>query len=295
MGLVVGRAQVVKGLEPVMSFDVKRVRSCFTQFEECCPTPTLWGRAFYELLDCFEDPAASNRAFNILDSDSDGLPRGFVDARELLGALAILCTGHLTDRLTLLFDIFDLNKEQDMGFDEAFLMVRRTTWGLRKMTGLVAPPEEVIQVMVKQIWKSAKKHRDVRIQITDWQRWWERDATCRSALKAFIWRPEDQRGLPTPDHWIEIDYTKGVKIPQESGTQPMVPVPPTVAKKGPSRPKSSSKNEDSTSDFQMATAGDVQQMSARQVPGPVADYEQLLNEGLTDSPFLQAELDASKL
>jgi hypothetical protein len=284
MGLIVGRAQVVKGLEPVMSFDTKRVRNAFNQFEECCPTPTLWERAFYELLDCFEDPAASTKAFNTLDSDSDG----FVDARELLGALAILSSGHLTDRLTLLFDIFDLNKERDMGFDEAFLMVRRTTWGLRKMTGLVAPPEEVVEIMVKQIWKSAKKHRDVRIQIADWQRWWERDATCRSALKAFIWRPEDQRGLPTPDHWIEIDYTKGVKIPQESASQPMVPVPPTNAKKGPSRPLPSSKNDESMTDLQVATTGDMQHMSARQVPGPVADYESLLNEGLTDSPFLQA-------
>jgi hypothetical protein len=284
MGLIIGRAQVVKGLEPVMSFDVKKVRSILAQFDECCPTPTLWERAFYELLDCFDDPNASSKAFAILDSDCDG----FVDAREILGALAVLCSGHLTDRLTLLFDIFDLNKERDMCFDEAFLMVRRTTWGLRKITGLVVPPEEVIQVMVKQIWRSAKKHRDIRIKLTDWQTWWERDATCRSALKAFTWRPEDQRGLPTPDHWLEVDYTKGVKMPQDSSSQPMVPKPPAVAKRGPSRPLPSSKPDESATEPQTAEL-------TRKVPGPVADYETLLQEGFTDSPFLQAEVDASKL
>lgn len=206
MGLVAGRAQPIHGLESVMAMDVKKVRDLFQRFEEQCPTPTLWERAFYELLDCFQSPEACTKAFTILDSDNDGL----VDARETFGALAVLCKGHLRDRLNLLFEIFDLNKENDMGFDEAFLMLRRTTGGLRKITGLVAPPEPIIQLMVEQIWKFAKKHRDMRISAADWQAWWERDATCRHALQAFVFRPEDQRGLPTPDKWLHIDYAKNV-------------------------------------------------------------------------------------
>lgn len=224
MGLVVGRVQPVQGFEPVMTIDVKKVRELFERFEDACPTPTLWERAFYELFDCFQSPEACSKAFAVLDSDKDGL----VDARETFGALAILCRGHLSERLRLLFDIFDLNKESDMGFDETFLMLRRTTGGLRKITGLVAPPEHVIQLMVQQIWKFAKKHRDVRIQPVDWQAWWERDATCRNALQEFVVRPEDQRGLATPDKWISIDYARdaaaiSAEIPEDTSTNLLKP------------------------------------------------------------------------
>jgi len=109
-------AQPVQGFDPITALDVKKVRELFQQFEDVCPTPTLWERAFYELLDCFPSPEASAKAFAALDSDNDGL----VDAREMFGALAVLCKGHLTERLKLLFHMFDLNKENDMGFDEAF-------------------------------------------------------------------------------------------------------------------------------------------------------------------------------
>jgi len=256
-----------------------------------CPTPTLWERAFYELLDCFPSAEACSKAFAILDSDSDG----FVDALETFGALAVLCKGHLTDRLKLLFDIFDLNKENDMGFDEAFLMLRRTTGGLRKITGLVAPPEQVIQLMVQQIWKYAKKHRDVRIGPADWQSWWERDATCRHALQAFVLRPEDQRGLPTPDKWLNIDYAKDAA--NRSDTEEI-----SASLLAPTRNIASERTTSLRSDAFAAAmdAGSEKPGSKGKTPSPEVaahsltpevDYEALVREGQTDSPFLLLEKD----
>jgi len=205
MGIVLIRAELVKGLEPITSFTNNNVRQMFNQFEAICPVPALWERAVYELFGCFDTAEQCSKAFTVLDTDGNG----FIDARETLGALAILSKGHLTDRMTLLFDIFDLNKEKEMAFDECFLMLRRTMAGLKKMVSIASPPEKVIHNMTKQIWKSAKKHRDIRILPEDWFNWWSHDASCRNALKMFTWKPEDHRSLPTPDQFVHLDYAKG--------------------------------------------------------------------------------------
>mmetsp|Transcript_82977 Transcript_82977/g.230480 ORF Transcript_82977/g.230480 Transcript_82977/m.230480 type:complete len:271 (-) Transcript_82977:89-901(-) len=219
MGVVLSRAEVVKGLEPTVAFTAENVRAIFQRFEECCPVPALWERAFHELLGCFPTPDATSKAFLVLDTDGNG----FVDAREVIGALAILSKGHLKDRLTLLFDIFDLNKERAMAFDECFLMLRRTMGGLRKMIAIATPPEKVIHAMTKQVWRSAKKHRDTRLSLEEWHAWWTFDASIRSALKMVTWRAEDQRGLPTPDQLQSLDYTKGVGA-EEPKEEALVPV-----------------------------------------------------------------------
>jgi len=205
MGVVLTRAELVKGLEPVASFTVQDVRGMFEQFEECCPVPALWERAFHELVGRFT-PEACAKAFLVLDTDSNG----FVDARETLGAFAVLSRGHLSDRMSLLFEVFDLNKEKSIAFDECFLMLRRTMGGLRKMIAIAIPPEKVIHNMTKQVWKSARKHRDTRVSPEEWHTWWSADASIRSALKMVTWQPEDQRGLPTPDQLLNVDYTRGI-------------------------------------------------------------------------------------
>lgn len=200
------RAEVVRGLEPLAGVDVNHAKKLHTHFEEVCSMPTLWERSFEELLGCFKTPEAAMKAFRVLDTDNNGL----VDARELLGALSVMSSGHLTERMTLLFDIFDCNGEKEMAFDECFLMIRRTLVGLRKMVGIHTPPEKVIHNMTKQVWRLARKHREDRITHSDWYTWWSADASCRNGLKMFVWKPEEQRGLPTPDHYMNVDYTKAV-------------------------------------------------------------------------------------
>jgi len=206
MGVRLSRAEVVSGLEATSAFTVDGIRTVFGQFEECCPSPALWERALFELLGCFSTQDAATKAFSVLDTDGNGL----IDARETIGALAILSKGHLKERMTLLFDIFDLNKERAMAFDECFLLLRRTMGGLRKMIAISIPPEKVIHNMAKHVWKSAKKHKDTRVSLEEWHAWWTVDASMRSALKMMTWKPEDQRGLPTPDHFQNVDYTSGI-------------------------------------------------------------------------------------
>jgi len=205
MGVVLTRAEVVKGLEPLSAYDVAGVRILFRTFEDTCPTPALWERAFADLFPCFGGPEAAGRAFAALDTDTNGL----IDGRETLAGLTLISKGHLSERMKLLFDIFDLNKEQELHFDECFLLLRRSMMGLRKMTGIVTPPEKVIHNMTKHIFKSATKHRNSAINLEDWFNWWSSDSSIRSALKMITWRPEDQRGLPTPDLQVNVDYTKG--------------------------------------------------------------------------------------
>lgn len=200
------RAEVVRGLEPLAAMDVNHARNIHQQYEEVCGCPAIWERAFDDLLGCFKTPEAAIRAFRVLDSDGNGL----VDSREMFGALALLSRGHLTERMTLVFDVFDLQREKEINFDECFLMIRRTLAGLRKMVGIHAPPEKVVHNMTRQVWRAAQKHRDVRITQADWYAWWSSDASCRNGLKIFIWKPEELRGLPTPDNYISVDYTRGI-------------------------------------------------------------------------------------
>jgi len=201
------RAEVVRGLEPLQAVDVNQARGIYDHFQHGCRAPALWEKTFHELLGIFKTPESGIKAFRVLDNDANGL----VDAREIIGALAVLSKGHMNDRMTLLFDVFDLNREQDMAFDECFLMIRRTLAGLRKFVGIHVPPEKVIHNMTKQVWKGARKHRDVRITVADWYVWWSSDASCRNGLKMFVWKPEDVRGLPTPDNYINVDYSRSIE------------------------------------------------------------------------------------
>jgi len=153
MGVVLSRAEVVRGLEPLTTFSIDGVGRLVNRYEDCCPMPALWERAFHELLGCFSTPEACKKAFFVLDTDQNGI----VDALELLGALAVVSKGHLAERMKLVYDIFDFNKEGAMAFDECFLMLRRTMGGMRKMFGIALPPETVIHSMVKAVWNSAKK------------------------------------------------------------------------------------------------------------------------------------------
>lgn len=198
------RAEVVRGLEPLAGMDINHARRLHKGFEEVGNMPALWERSFEEMLGCFKTPGSSIRAFRVLDTDNNGL----IDARELLGSLSVMSSGHLTERMTLLFDIFDLNGEKEMAFDECCLMIRRTLLGLRKMVGINTPPEKVIHNMAKQVWRSARKNREDRISHSDWYTWWSADASCRNGLKMFVWKAEEARGLPSSDQYSNVDYTK---------------------------------------------------------------------------------------
>merc|ERR1719456_130359 len=160
---------------------------------------------------CFNTPEECAKAFNLLDTDGNGL----IDGRELLGALTLISRGRLSDRMDLLFHIFDLNKEQEMAYDEVFLMLRLTMSGLRKMVGIAAPPAKIVIAMTQQVYKCAQKHKDHRINVDDWYNWWSRDASCRNALKMFAWGAEDQRGLPANTELRFVDYAKAAVEPDQ--------------------------------------------------------------------------------
>merc|ERR1712046_534352 len=83
-----------------------------------------------------------------------------------------------------------------------------TMAGLRRLVGIASPPAKIVSAMTRQIYKTAQKHRDHRISPDDWYLWWSKDASCRNALKMFAWTPEDQRGLPSSDQFIMVDYAK---------------------------------------------------------------------------------------
>lgn len=204
MGGILSRVEVVRGFELLTAFSTRQVWELMKRFKEECPTPVLWERAFYELLGCFDNPQECNKAFCLLDTDGNAL----VDARELLGGLALMSKGHLRARMDLLFDIFDLNGDHSMAFDEVFLMLRSSMSCIRKMTGITAPPDRVVEAVTKQIYKKSRKHKDNRILRDDWRGWWQYDASARNSLKMFAWAPEDQHGLPLPEEFIAIDYAK---------------------------------------------------------------------------------------
>lgn len=215
MGIILTRAEVARGLEPLSVFTTDQARRTFKEFEDRCPAAALWENAFFEIMECFETPEACAKAFAILDTDGNG----FIDARETIAALTMISHGHLADRMTLLFDIFDLNGGKELSFDECYMMLKWTIAGLKKMVGIHTLPEKVINHMVRQVWHAAGKHKDARISVAEWHGWWKRDASVRAALKMFTWKASEARELPTPDAFIHIDYAKQA----ESGHGPSRP------------------------------------------------------------------------
>eukprot|EP00928_Gymnodinium_smaydae_P053682 TRINITY_DN37611_c0_g1_i1.p1 TRINITY_DN37611_c0_g1~~TRINITY_DN37611_c0_g1_i1.p1 ORF type:complete len:276 (+),score=53.31 TRINITY_DN37611_c0_g1_i1:105-830(+) len=204
MGATTSRVEGAKVLGPLLDLSVGRVRSAYEQFNEICPTPVLWEQAFGELLGCFSEESSRAAAFNVIDADQDGL----IDAREMFGALAVISDGSLLDRMRLLFEIYDMEGEGQMCYDEAGLMLRRTASGLRSMTGIAAVPAAVIDRMTKRIWKISRRHWDTRITPDDWESWWAHDAAVRSLLKMFVRGPRDEHKLPTADQLIWFDYAQ---------------------------------------------------------------------------------------
>merc|ERR1719191_2124559 len=73
--------------------------------------------------------------------------------------------------------------------------------------------------MTKRIWKIAGKHTDMRVTPEDWHKWWTTDSAIRNALKMFTAKPEDVRGLPTPDQLIWKDYAKEVSRAEAEAKQ----------------------------------------------------------------------------
>eukprot|EP00931_Biecheleriopsis_adriatica_P011092 TRINITY_DN112169_c0_g1_i1.p1 TRINITY_DN112169_c0_g1~~TRINITY_DN112169_c0_g1_i1.p1 ORF type:complete len:248 (+),score=33.35 TRINITY_DN112169_c0_g1_i1:38-745(+) len=219
MGIHLARLQVVNGLEPLTVCSTARVRSMYERYEDICPSHALWERAFYELLDCWDDsPEACSRAFQILDTDGAGV----VDAREIMAAMAVLSRGHLKDRMSLLFDIFDLNKEGTISYGDCTVMLARTLVGLHKMVSSKVPSDAVIDNMVFQVWRVARKHKASRIAVEDLHCWWCKDAVVRAVLEAFTYSPEETSGLPTPEQFTSVNYAKG--ITQDADGKPFIAV-----------------------------------------------------------------------
>jgi Ca2+-binding EF-hand superfamily protein len=244
MGVAFARAEFVRGLEPLAVFDSNRVRRVYEEFlasgaDASCddtgndrqfakeienlwiqcdgnkssvrqlpdglPTQVFWERSFMELMGCFENTEQMSKAFSLLDTDHNGL----LDVAETLGALAIMSSGHLVDRMTFVFTVFDVGNEGDMSFNELVMSLKRVFIGLRKMSDLSTPADTVIQVMAKQVFKKANKSfRESRVTLQDWHNWWTLDATVRGGLDSFTRKKEHQRGLPTADQYDNIDYGK---------------------------------------------------------------------------------------
>merc|ERR1711972_493809 len=61
------------------------------------------------------------------------------------------------------------------------------------------------------------KHRDTRLLVDEWHAWWSSDSSIRSFLKMVTWKPEEIRGLPTPDQLVSIDYTRGIADENDAG------------------------------------------------------------------------------
>eukprot|EP00927_Polykrikos_kofoidii_P044177 TRINITY_DN38217_c0_g1_i1.p1 TRINITY_DN38217_c0_g1~~TRINITY_DN38217_c0_g1_i1.p1 ORF type:complete len:319 (+),score=58.32 TRINITY_DN38217_c0_g1_i1:100-1056(+) len=184
--------------------------------QDVCVTPALWEHAFGELLGITGEEARQ-RAFAVIDTDCNGL----VDVRETLGALAVISKGSLSERMALVFQVFDLNQCSELLFQECFMMLRRTVAGLRKFVGIVAPPEKVLFNMTRHIFQISGRPKTGRIVLEDWYNWWSRDATVRGVLKLFVRKRDDARGLPTPDTFVTVDYTRRTEEPGSGALRPI--------------------------------------------------------------------------
>mmetsp|Transcript_10335 Transcript_10335/g.26277 ORF Transcript_10335/g.26277 Transcript_10335/m.26277 type:complete len:140 (-) Transcript_10335:67-486(-) len=123
--------------------------------------------------------------------------------------------------MSCLFNIFDLNQEGALLFQEVVMMVRLTMRGLRSMCSAPKIPDHVPAAVAREVFNSAGKRTDERVTPSEWYGWWSSDAVCRQLLNMFVWSASDQRGLQIRD--LTTSTYHMAPPPSEGGPRPTRP------------------------------------------------------------------------
>eukprot|EP00742_Colponemidia_sp_Colp-10_P006323 GILJ01006777.1.p1 GENE.GILJ01006777.1~~GILJ01006777.1.p1 ORF type:complete len:2262 (-),score=409.36 GILJ01006777.1:195-6980(-) len=149
------------------------------------------------------DQITANRVFDLFDNDGNGK----VDCYEFICGIAMICQGSVTDKIKILFNMYDFDKSNSISQDEMTILLRTALSSLAKMSDSKEPTDREIEIQTEQAFAKADTNHDGTISFEEFEKWVRKNPQIQSVLNVFqIVEMGDRRpdlGVEEPDTDIE--------------------------------------------------------------------------------------------
>lgn len=165
-------------------FDKKELQQWYKGFLKDCPSGQLNKEEFkkiYRQFFPFGDPSQfADYVFNVFDEDKSGT----IEFKEFICALSVTSRGRLDEKLKWAFQLYDINQDGYITYDEMLQIVR----SIYKMTGqMVQLPEDedTPEKRVDKIFRNMDLNKDHRLTYDEFKEGSKQDPTIVQALSLY--------------------------------------------------------------------------------------------------------------
>ncbi|KAK2466131.1 hypothetical protein APHAL10511_001773 [Amanita phalloides] len=165
-------------------FDKKELQQWYKGFRKDCPSGQLTKSEFcqiYRQFFPFGDPTDfADYVFDVFDENKNGT----IDFKEFIVALSITSRGRLEEKLKWAFQLYDIDKDGFITYDEMLQIVQ----SIYKMTGEMVnlpPDEDTPQKRVDKIFRNMDKNSDARLTFEEFAEGSKLDPTIVQALSLY--------------------------------------------------------------------------------------------------------------
>lgn len=165
-------------------FDRRELQQWYKGFLRDCPSGQLTKPEFikiYKQFFPFGDPSDfSNYVFNVFDNDKNGQ----IDFTEFICALSITSRGSLEEKLVWAFQLYDLNNDGKISYDEMLAIVS----AIYKMIGSMVQlneDEATPELRVQKIFQLMDKDQNGEISLDEFREGSKIDPSIVSALNLY--------------------------------------------------------------------------------------------------------------
>lgn len=165
-------------------FDRKELQQWYKGFLKDCPSGELDREQFcqiYKQFFPFGDPDQfAQYVFDVFDEDKNGK----IEFKEFICALSVTSRGRLEEKLKWAFQLYDINGDKVITFDEMLKIVE----AIYKMTGQMVrlpPDEDTPQKRVEKIFRNMDKDKDDKLTYDEFVEGSKQDPTIVQALSLY--------------------------------------------------------------------------------------------------------------
>ncbi|GJJ75724.1 neuronal calcium sensor 1 [Entomortierella parvispora] len=174
----------LKELQRTTNFDKKELQQWYKGFIKDCPSGELDKTEFqkiYKQFFPFGDPSTfADYVFNVFDSNKNGK----IEFKEFIVALSVTSRGDLEDKLQWAFQLYDIDNDQTITFNEMLSIVD----AIYKMVGTMVklpPDEDTPHKRVSKIFALMDKDSDGRLTFEEFKEGSMKDPTIVQALSLY--------------------------------------------------------------------------------------------------------------